>query len=214
MSEVRKIKVNVNEEENSDPAALEEDAQFEAESPSAKPAAGDGAEGTAQELPAALAERLAAKEKECSETYERLLRTTAEFDNFKKRAARELDEFRKYANQSLLREMLSAVDHIELAIESAKAASEPDTGLLDGLNLTLKELLRIFEKFNVTPIAALGEPFNPEFHEAIMRQESAEVPENSVLREMQKGYMIGARLLRPAMVVVAAAPKTAGEPAG
>jgi len=148
--------------------------------------------------------RLAAKEKEYDETHDKLLRVSAEFENYRKRTAREMDDFRKYAVQSLLKEMLSAVDHIELAIQAAASNSVPDKNLTEGLSLTLKELLRIFEKFNVMPIEAVGKPFNPEFHEAILREESGELPENTVLREMQKGYMIGGRLLRPALVVVTA----------
>jgi len=148
--------------------------------------------------------RLAAKEKEYDETLDKLLRVSAEFENYRKRTAREMDDFRKYAVQSLLKEMLSAVDHIELAIQAAASNSAPDKNLTEGLSLTLKELLRIFEKFNVMPIEAVGKPFNPEFHEAILREESGELPENTVLREMQKGYMIGGRLLRPALVVVTA----------
>jgi molecular chaperone GrpE len=117
--------------------------------------------------------------------------------------AREMEELRKYANQSLLKEMLSGVDHVELALRSAESATPPDKSLVDGLHLTLKELLRIFERFNVKPIEAVGQPFNPEFHEAIMREASSAYPENTVVREMQRGYMINGRLLRPALVAVA-----------
>jgi molecular chaperone GrpE len=156
-----------------------------------------------------MEDRLAAKEKEYDETHDKLLRVSAEFENYRKRTAREMDDFRKYAVQSLLKEMLSAVDHIELAIQAAASNSVPDKNLTEGLSLTLKELLRIFEKFNVMPIEAVGKPFNPEFHEAILREESGELPENTVLREMQKGYVIGGRLLRPALVVVTA-PRDAG----
>ena len=113
--------------------------------------------------------RLAAKEKECHETHDKLLRVSAEFENYRKRTAREMDDYRKYAVQSLLKEMLSAVDHVELAIQAAASNSAPDKNLTEGLSLTLKELLRIFEKFNVMPIEAVGKPFNPEFHEAILR---------------------------------------------
>ena len=151
-----------------------------------------------------LETRLAAKEKEYDETHDKLLRVSAEFENYRKRTAREMDDFRKYAVQSLLKEMLSAVDHIELAIQAAASNSAANKNLTEGLSLTLKELLRIFEKFNVMPIEAVGRPFNPEFHEAILREESGELPENTVMREMQKGYVIGSRLLRPALVVVAA----------
>jgi molecular chaperone GrpE len=148
--------------------------------------------------------RLAAKTKEYDETHDKLLRVSAEFENYRKRTSREMEDFRKYAVQSLLKEMLSAVDHIELAIQAAASNSAPDKKLIEGLSMTLKELLRIFEKFKVLPIEAVGTPFNPEFHEAMLREESGEFPENTVLREMQKGYMIGNRLLRPALVVVAA----------
>ncbi|MBI5579237.1 MAG: nucleotide exchange factor GrpE [Deltaproteobacteria bacterium] len=159
---------------------------------------------TAEERIRDLEDRLAAKEKEYDETRDQLLRVSAEFENYRKRTAREMDDFRKYAVQSLLKEMLSAVDHIELAIQASASNSAPDKKLAEGLSLTLKELLRIFEKFKVMPIAAVGKPFNPEYHEAILREESDELAENTVLREMQKGYMIGSRLLRPALVVVAA----------
>jgi molecular chaperone GrpE len=159
---------------------------------------------TTEERMREMENRLATKEKECDETHDKLLRVSAEFENYRKRTAREMDDFRKYAVQSLLKEMLSAVDHIELAIQAAACNSAPDKNLTKGLSLTLKELLRIFEKFNVMPVEAVGKPFNPEFHEAILREESGEFPENTVLREMQKGYMLGSRLLRPALVVVAA----------
>jgi molecular chaperone GrpE len=163
----------------------------------------DAAEERAKDLES----RLEAKTEECRETLDKLLRVSAEFDNYKKRAAREMEDFRKYANQSLLKEMLSALDHIELAIQAASGTCAPGSNIGEGLNLTLKELQRIFEKFDVKAIAAEGKPFNPEFHEAMLREESATLPENTVLREMQKGYMIGKRLLRPSLVVVAAAPE-------
>ncbi len=168
------------------------------------PTPGEPPAPTAADPMREMENRLAAKVKEYDELHDKLLRVSAEFENYRKRTAREMDDFRKYAVQSLLKEMLSAVDHIELAIQAAACNCAADKHLAEGLSLTLKELLRIFEKFNVVPIAAVGKPFNPEFHEAILREESAELPENTVLREMQKGYMIGSRLLRPALVVVAA----------
>lgn len=157
----------------------------------------------------ALEARLEAKEQECRETLDKLLRVSAEFENSKKRAVREMEELRKYANQSLLKEMLSALDHIELAIQAASADGVPGSDIGQGLNLTLKELVRIFEKFDVRPIEAEGKPFNPEFHEAMLREETETIAENTVLRELQKGYMIGKRLLRPSLVVVSAAPAAA-----
>ncbi|MGD9280673.1 MAG: nucleotide exchange factor GrpE, partial [Desulfobacterales bacterium] len=154
-----------------------------------------------------LEARFEAKEEEAKETYDRLLRVTAEFENYKKRSAREMEEFRKYANQSLLKEMLSVIDNLELAINSSSDGKKADKNLIEGLNLTLNEILRVFEKFNVTPIEAQGKTFDPAYHEAVMREETDDYPENTVISEFQKGYLIHDRLLRPAMVVVAV-PKT------
>jgi molecular chaperone GrpE len=154
----------------------------------------------------AVQAKLAARDQECRETYDRLLRVTADFENYKKRMSREMEDFRRYANQSLLKEMVSVVDHIELAIQAAACPSSEETSLIEGLNITLKEFLRILEKFKVKPIEAVGRPFNPQVHEAIMQESCGQFPENTVVREMQKGYTIGDRLLRPSLVVVAAAP--------
>ena len=154
--------------------------------------------------------RLEAKEQEAKETYDRLLRVSADFENYKKRSARETEEFRKYANQTLLKEMLSVVDNLELAINSSNHGKKTDKNLIEGLNLTLNEILRVFEKFDVKPIEAQGQTFDPAFHEAVMREETDDFPENTVISEFQKGYLIHDRLLRPAMVVVAA-PKTPRE---
>jgi len=157
-----------------------------------------------------LETELASKEKEAQETYDRLLRISAEFENYKKRTGREAAEFRKYANQALIKDMLSVVDNLELAIKSSKGKESPDKGLVEGLDMTHKEILRVFEKFKVTPIDATGQPFDPNFHEAVMQEETDDNPENTVINEFQKGYMIHDRLLRPAMVVVAK-PKTDGK---
>jgi molecular chaperone GrpE len=146
---------------------------------------------------------LEAKEQEAGETYDRLLRVSAEFDNYKKRSAREMEEFRKFANQSLIKEMLSVVDNLELAMNSTNNHESIDKGLLQGLDMTHKEILKVFEKFNVKPIDAKGQPFDPAFHEAVMQEETDEVEKNTVVNELQKGYMIHDRLLRPSMVVVA-----------
>jgi molecular chaperone GrpE len=206
MSEPQKIKVITDEEEESGT-----ESSGSAESPSMAngqhegDSAGEGQPSIGQRLKNVQAQ-LDSKEKEYKETFDRLLRTTAEFENYKKRTSREMDEFRKYANQSLLKEMLSVVDHIELAIQAAGAPSGADTGMLEGLNLTLKEFLRILDKFNVRPIEAIGQPFNPQMHEAIMQEATDRLPENTIVREMQKGYTINERLLRPSLVVVAAAP--------
>ena len=150
-----------------------------------------------------LEAKLEAKEKEAGETYDRLLRASAEFDNYKKRSSREMEEFRKFANQSLIKEMLSVVDNLELAMNSTDGHKAIDKDLLQGLEMTHKEILRVFEKFNVKPIDAKGQPFDPTFHEAVMQEETDDSPKNTVINELQRGYMIHDRLLRPSMVVVA-----------
>ena len=150
-----------------------------------------------------LEAKLEAKEKEAEETYDRFLRISAEFDNYKKRSSREMVEFRKFANQSLIKEMLSVVDNLELAMNSTNGHKAIDKDLLQGLEMTHKEILKVFEKFNVKPIVAMGQPFDPTFHEAVMQEETNDSPKNTVVNELQRGYMIHDRLLRPSMVVVA-----------
>jgi len=150
-----------------------------------------------------LEAKLESKEKEAGETYDRLLRVSAEFDNYKKRSSREMEEFRKFANQSLIKEMLSVVDHLELAMNSTNGRKALDKDLLQGLEMTHREILKVFEKFNVKPIDAKGQQFDPTFHEAVMQEETDDSPKNTVINELQRGYMIHDRLLRPSMVVVA-----------
>jgi molecular chaperone GrpE len=164
----------------------------------------DTAQSPDSEVVNDLRSKLEIKTGEAEENYERLLRVSAEFENYKKRTAREMAEFQKYANQSLLKELLPIIDNLELAIKAAAEASDStDACLLDGVELTRKEILKVFESFHVEPIDALGQPFDPNFHEAVMREESDEHPENTVVNELQKGYLMHDRLLRPSMVVVA-----------
>lgn len=146
--------------------------------------------------------RLESVEQEAKEAHDRFLRVSAEFENYKKRSAREIDEFRKFANESLIREMLTVVDNLERALNSSNNDNQANSHIAEGVDMTLKEILKVFEKFNVKPIVALGKPFDPNFHQAAMREETNERPENTVLNELEKGYMIHDRLLRPAMVVV------------
>ena len=152
-----------------------------------------------------LEAKLLAKEQETKETYDRLLRVSAEFENYKKRTSREMEEFRKFSNQSLLKEMLSVVDNLELAMNSTNSQQAIDKGLLQGLEMTHCEILKVFERFKVMPIEAKGHVFDPTYHEAVMQEQTDEFDENTVINELQKGYLIHDRLLRPSMVVVAKA---------
>ena len=134
--------------------------------------------------------KLDAAENEAKQSYDRFLRASAELENYKKRSAREMGELRKFANESLLMEMLSVVDNLERAIDSSGNEKDINHCVIEGVNLTLKEILRVFEKFTVKPIESLGKPFDPAFHQAVTQEESEDVEENIVLREFQKGYMI------------------------
>lgn len=163
----------------------------------------DSEEGT-EDLnapPQSLEEKLHAAEKLAQENHERFLRAAAELDNFRKRKEREVSDLRKYANQMLLRELLGVVDNLERALAASLENSEPE-GLREGVEMTLKELLKIFDQFKVTPIEAHEQPFDPNHHEAVMQEPNDAFPPNTVVKELQKGYMLRDRLLRPAMVVV------------
>ena len=140
-------------------------------------------------------------EAELSEAQEQVLRTAADAENFKKRLQREKEEQTRYANESFMRELLTVIDNLERALEhSGTEASQG--GLVEGLTLTLKGFLDTLARFGCTQVEAIGKPFDPNFHEAVSQEESADHEPNTVLQELQKGYMLKERLLRPAMVLV------------
>ena len=142
--------------------------------------------------------------KTAEEDRDRLLRVLAEFENYKKRMNRQMEDYRKYANEALLKDLLTVVDNLERAIcSSADTIDNPkESCVVEGVEMTLNEILKVLDKYKVTPIEAHGNPFDPVFHEAVMQQESDDFPENTVINVLQKGYMIHDRLLRPSMVVV------------
>lgn len=142
---------------------------------------------------------------------DKLLRLAAEFENYKRRIEREHLTSMKYAGEPILREMLSVVDNLERAIaagltEGASAETNLNT-LSEGLRLTLKNLIASLEKFEVKVIDSIGQPFDPNIHEALTMEESAEIPASHVLSEFKKGYLFKDRLLRPAKVTVSAGKK-------
>ncbi|MEI6261986.1 MAG: nucleotide exchange factor GrpE [Deltaproteobacteria bacterium] len=153
-----------------------------------------------------LENRCEMAEQESRQNYERLLRVSADFENFKKRSFRETDDFRKYANELLLLELLTVVDNLERAIQSTSGENNEAGCVIEGVEMTLKALLKIFERFSVKLIEAVGKPFDPNFHQAMMQEASDLYPENTIISEFQKGYMLHDRLLRPSMVVVSKGP--------
>jgi molecular chaperone GrpE len=201
MTEKKIIKIKTDSDEDKEKENGTEAAASDREDPQSKPEMTDPVEleNPMEDLEA----KLEIKEQEAKENYDRLLRVSAEFENYKKRASRDLAELRKFANQSLIKEMLSVIDNLELAMNSTNGHKTIDPGLLQGLDMTHKEILKVFEKFNVKPIEAKGQAFDPTFHEAVMQEATDEFDENMVINELQKGYLIHDRLLRPAMVVVA-----------
>ena len=151
-----------------------------------------------------LRDALETKTREVEAQQDRYLRTVAEFDNVRKRSAREREEYTRYANESLLRDILPVLDNLDRALQAAR--TEPATSLATGVELIQRELLRVLEKFGVTPFTSVGQPFDPERHEAIAREQRPDLPDMSVAAETARGYLLHGRVLRPAMVTVAVAP--------
>jgi len=144
------------------------------------------------------------KIKECEETEERYVRLHAEFDNFRRRSLKEKHESLQFGHQNLVKDLLSAVDNLERALEHGAqggGASEVQ-GVLDGVELVHRELLGALAKHGVTTIEAEGQPFDPAVHEAMGQVPNAEVPPNTVLQVLQKGYRVHDRMLRPARVLI------------
>lgn len=193
-----KVQTEIEESENQDQS--EESTQANIQTPQASPD-GDTETQIADEGqdPAG---RLQAAQQQAQESYDRLLRVSAEFDNYKKRTAREMQDVIKYANEKILKELLTVVDNLERAIEAAGVDRTDDDPLVKGIHLTLSEVVKILDRHKVKPVKALGEPFDPTYHQAMMQEEVEDQAPNTVVREMQKGYVIHDRLLRPAMVVV------------
>lgn len=144
---------------------------------------------------------LARMKAEYEARYDQMLRTIAEFENTKKRAEREKEEFLKYALEGIVMDLIPTVDNIERAIESTKLSKDFDA-LAKGIQMIHKQFLNLLERRGVTPIEAVGQPFDPTQHEAILLMKSEEFPENRVIQEFQRGYLLHNRVVRPAMVSV------------
>lgn len=141
-------------------------------------------------------------QQEAEKAKDTMLRLAAEFENYKRRMERERSIALKYAEESLVKELLPAIDNLERAIEQGKESHNVED-LLAGVEMTHKGLMAALEKFEVAPMESIGEPFDPNHHEALAMEESDDMDANSVLKEFQKGYKYKDRLIRPAKVVVA-----------
>jgi molecular chaperone GrpE len=176
------------------------------------------AAGSPPPVPAALSheqiEELRTKAAKADENWDRLLRTMADFDNFKKRAAREKTESAQYATASVLQKLLPVLDNFEMALTAAQSAagaatSEQLASFQSGVAMIQQQLKSVLTESGLEELDATGKPFDPNFHEAVSQQDSAEVPEGQVLQQLRKGYKFKDRLLRPATVIVARKPAPA-----
>jgi molecular chaperone GrpE len=155
------------------------------------------------------AEEITQLKQELDEAREQVLRARAEFANYQKRAKQQADADRTYAAGSLARDLLEPLDNLERAIEVLRASGDP--GVTAGLDMVQKQLLDVLGTHGVEPIPALGHPFDPNLHDAILKQPSREHPEGTVVAELSKGYTIRDRVLRPTKVAVSARPAPEGE---
>lgn len=162
---------------------------------------GDGSESE-DDAPSQLAQAL-------DEARDQLLRTRAEFDNYRKRVARDSEKVRKMAAESLLKDLLPVADNFERALQHSEAGQGT---LLEGIKMVHKQFVDVLARHGVEPIAATGQPFDPNVHDALSRMPSDEHVEDTVALEYEKGYRLGDVVLRPAKVVVSSGPSEAGEP--
>jgi len=140
-------------------------------------------------------------EKKSQENYDLYMRTYAEMENIKRRGIKERQELSKYANESLIKEILPVIDNLQKAISHAQNDKNP-SGLVEGIELTLDGLMATLEKAGLKKVEAEGRPFDPNFHEAISKQIDDKIAPGHVIIELQKGYVLNGRLIRPSMVVI------------
>lgn len=155
---------------------------------------------------------LAEKDQEITLLKDRLLRLQAEFDNFKKRQARERAEFLKFANESLLREFLPVLDNLERALASATDEAQP-AAIRTGIEMIVRLFRSTLEKAGVTPMECLGKPFDPNWMQAVLQVDSPAGEDGRVVEMVQQGYLLEGRVLRPAMVNVSRIARPAAGPA-
>ena len=165
-------------------------------------AAESGDEAVSEAADADPGDALAAAEAKAEENWDRYLRAAAELENVRKRAARDIENAHKFGLERFGKELLAVRDTLEMGLAAADGASVES--LIEGKEATLKLLTTVLQQFGIEEVDPAGEPFDPELHEAISMQPSEDVEPGSVVTVVQKGYTLNGRLLRPAMVIVAA----------
>jgi molecular chaperone GrpE len=152
-------------------------------------------------------EELKTRAAKADESWERLLRATADFENFKKRAARERQDAARFANESLVQKLIPVLDNFEMALSAAQSAQGASVESLQaGVTMILQQLKVALTDAGVEEVDAAGKAFDPNLHEAVSQAETTDVPEGNVVQQLRKGYKLRERLLRPATVVVAKKP--------
>jgi molecular chaperone GrpE len=141
---------------------------------------------------------------ELQDAQDKYLRLYAEFENYKKRVGKDKEELLKYGNEKLLTELLPVIDHLEMALRHA--SNDVPSGLVQGVDMTLKELKKTLQKFGLTEITADGQSFDPLVHHAMTQVERDDVDVNTVVEEYRKGYMLNDKVIRAAMVAVSKKP--------
>jgi len=169
-----------------------------------------GGPGSERSGLADVEQALAAKTDEVKNLNDRYLRLAAEFENYKRLAQKDQREHAKFANETLLKELLPIVDNLQRAVNFSKSATGCDQ-LIEGVQLTLKQFLETLSKFGVKQVTSVGEQFDPSRHQAVATVASADHPEHTIIQEHQPGYLLHDRILRASMVSVAAAPREEGE---
>jgi len=179
---------------------------FDKAQSSAEEAASD-ADATAAEraesAPNATDQQALSLEEEVKAVQDRYLRLAAEFENYKKRAQKDQAEYAKYANERLLRELLPVLDNLQRALRHAQKSGGTN-GLIEGVELTCKQYLEVLSRFGVRPIPSVGQPFDPAVHQAVATVDPQGRAPNTIVEEYEKGYYLHDRVLRPAIVTVAA----------
>jgi molecular chaperone GrpE len=165
-------------------------------------------QGPEEESLEALRSERDARAREAAEAQERYLRTLADFENFRRRISREREDWRRQAQEALLREILPALDNFDRAL-AAPPAPRADPAFRTGVELIHRDFLAALERVGVRPFAAVGQPFDPARHEAVGRVERVDVEDQTVVAEPLRGYLFQERVLRPAQVVVAVHPAAA-----
>ena len=186
-----------------------------AETAASQPAPTANTTAPAPEAPAAapagpdLSEQLAAAKKEAADNYDRYVRSVADLENHRRRTVREKDELRQFAASRVLEDLLPVLDNLGLGLAAAKAPNADMKTLVGGISMVADQLKASLSNHGLKEVNPVGQPFDPNLHEAISQQPSADVPEGSVATVVRTGFTLNGRLLRPASVIVSTGPAAA-----